>query len=133
MRGKDFHNHMVEKTSLLLASLGWIVSLEFCICRNGVTNFVDVFAAICDFQMAFEIETTPRHIADNCYKAQAVDIPLCIIVPTSKVYRTAVKKTDGVNIKPAGLPIRIFKLTQLQQELMSYLSLIIVANSDTDK
>ena len=133
MRGKMFHNYMAEKTGFLLASLGWCVFLEFNICRNGVTNFVDILGTFHRFQMAFEIETTPRHIVDNCYKAQAVGIPLCIIVPTSKVYEAAVTETNRINIRPAGYPIRIFKLIQLQQGLMSYLSLIITANRDTDK
>ena len=133
MRGKLFHNYMVEKTSWLLAALGWFICLEFCIRRNGVTNFVDIFAVLNGVQIAFEIETTSRHIADNCYKAQAVGIPICIIVPTTKVYNAAVKKTCDIHIDHAGLPIRIFTLHQLEQELTDYLSLFIAANSHTDK
>ena len=133
MRGKTFHNYIVEQTCLLLTSLGWVVFLEYCICRNGVTNFVDILATMYNFNMAFEIETTPRHIKDNCQKAYAVGIPLCVVVPTSKLYKTSVDTTSRLNIQPAGLPIRVFKLSQLQQGLTSYLSLIIAANSNTDR
>jgi len=107
--------------------------LEFGICRNGVTNFVDILATVSDFRMAFEIETTDRHIIDNCHKACAVGLPLCVIVPTSKLYNAAVKKISNLDTAHAGYPIKIFKLSQLKQELTAYLSLFIDANSDTDR
>lgn len=130
MRGKMFHNYMVEKTSRLLAALGWFICFEFCIRRNGVTNYVDIFAVLNGVQVAFEIETTSRHIADNCYKAQAVGIPVCIIVPTAGTYQAAVKKTRNLTVEH---PIQIFTLQQLDQELTDYLSLFIAANSRMDK
>lgn len=133
MRGKEFHNYIVDQTGLILISLGWQIFLEFGVHKNGVNNFVDILATFFDFQMAFEIETTDRHLIDNCYKAYAAEVPLCVVVPTSKLYERAVKKIDNLDIQPAGRPIKVFKLAQLKQELRSYLSLIIRANTDVDR
>lgn len=133
MRGKMFHNYVVEITSRLLATIGWRVYLEYRIRQNGIINDVDILAVLNSCRVIFEIETTARHILDNCYKAQAVGIPLCIVVPTRKVYNAAVKQTRSIALKPAGVPITIFTLNQLPQELTAYLSFFIAANSHTDK
>jgi glutaredoxin-related protein len=129
MRGKVFHNYMVNRTSVLLKTLGWIAFLEYLLCRNGTTNFVDIMGMHSNFQMAFEIETTTRHILDNCRKAEAVGIPLCIIVPTPHIYRIACRQVNTLNGTPGGYSIKVFKVSQLEQGLREYLSFFIAANS----
>ena len=133
MRGKTLHNYMVQQICALLFYLDWQYQLEFMIRRNGITNFLDIYGMYNSFAMAFEIETTDRHIIENCYKAVAVDIPVCIIVPTSRLYRIAHQQIESLNITPGGYQIKVFKLSQLEKELKDCLSLFIAANSDMDK
>lgn len=133
MRGKSLHNHIVAQTAGLLRLLGWIVFFEYLLCRNGITNYLDILGIHSGFQMAFEIESTPRHVIDNCRKAEVIRVPICIIVPTKQVYQSACKQVKSLDITPGGYPIRIFMFHQLEQGFMTYLPLIIAANRQTDK
>ncbi|HBG25843.1 MAG: hypothetical protein A2Y10_08330 [Planctomycetes bacterium GWF2_41_51] len=129
MRGETLHNFMVARTKLFLIGILWKVFTEFKISQNGVINYADILAIYSNLAIIFEIETTSRHIIDNCLKAQAVNIPLCIIVPDTALLKTASAKLDKLDIKPGGCRIKLFRLNQLHNEVTNYLSLFIAANS----
>ena len=82
MRGKPFHNLIVNRTKTILQGFFKCVYLEYRFRRNGVITDFDVFAQENLFALAIEVETTCRHGIDNAKKAAGVNVPLWIIVPT---------------------------------------------------
>ncbi len=133
MRGKPFHNLIVSMAKTILQGFFRCVYLEYRFRRNGVVTDFDVFAQEDLFALAIEVETTCRHGIDNAKKAAAVDVPLWIIVPTQTLRAKLSRRLQLLGLRPGGEPIKIFLLGQLEQEVMNYLSLFIVANKKKDK
>jgi len=129
MRGKVFHNHMVKGAEAVFTHFNWLMYLEHCVRRNGVTTYFDLLAVMPDRLLGCEIETSSRHIIENAQKANAVAIPVWFIVPTRKVRNLAAAKIKQLDITPGGEPIKLLLPSQLEQELMNYLPLTIQANS----
>ena len=133
MRGKPFHNLIVSRVKTILQGFFRCVYLEYRFRRNGAVTDFDVFAQKALFALAIEVETTCRHGIDNARKAAAVDVPLWIIVPTQTLRAKLSRQLRLLELRPGDEPIKIFLLGQLEQEVMNYLSLFIVANKQKDK
>ena len=127
MRGKPFHNLIASRAKTILQGFFMCVYLEYRFRKNGVVTDFDVFAQENLFTLAIEVETTCRHGIDNAKKAAAVDVPLWIIVPTQTLRAKLSRRLQLLGLRPGGEPIKIFLLGQLEQEVMKYLSLFIVA------
>ena len=133
MRGKPFHNLIVSRAKTILQGFFICVYLEYRLRRNGAVTDLDLFAQEDLFALAIEVETTCRHGIDNAKKAAAVDVPLWIIVPTQTLRAKLSRQLRLLELRPGDEPIKIFLLGQLEQEVMNYLSLFIVANKQKDK
>ena len=128
MRGQPFHNLIASRAKTILQGFFRCVYLEYRFRRNGAVTDFDIFAQENLFALAIEVETTCRHGIDNAKKAAAVDIPLWIIVPTQTLKAQLSRRLQLLELRPGGEPIKIFLLGQLEQEVMNYLSLFIIAN-----
>ena len=128
MRGQPFHNLIASRVKTILQGFFRGVYLEYRFRRNGAVTDFDIFAQENLFALAIEVETTCRHGIDNAKKAAAVDIPLWIIVPTQTLKAQLSRRLQLLELRPGGEPIKIFLLGQLEQEVMNYLSLFILAN-----
>ena len=128
MRGQPFHNLIASRAKTILQGFFRCVYLEYRLRRNGAVTDFDIFAQENLFALAIEVETTCRHGIDNAEKAAAVDVPLWIIVPTQALRAKLSRRLQLLGLRPGGEPIKIFLLGRLEQEVMSYLSLFIVAN-----
>lgn len=133
MQGDPLHNYVGNETEGTLTSLDWRVWLEFCVRKETITNYMDIFATKAGLAIGFEIETTARHVLDNCRKAELVGIPLWIIVPNKRVLKSVTNKLSGQHIRPAGHQIKILLLSELKQELTNYISLFIAAYCYQDR
>jgi len=122
MRGKPFHNLMVDDTKATLDRFFEEVGLEYRLRRNNIVTDLDVFARRGSMTLAVEVETTDRHALDNARKAAAVGVPLWIIVPTRALQRRLVRRLAPLGLRPGGRPICVLLLGQLEQALTHYLS-----------
>ncbi len=122
MRGKAFHNLLVQETQSRLAEFFDEVEAEYPIRRGGVVDFLDLFAQGPSGTLAVEVETTLRHALDNARKAAAVEIPLWIVVPTRALRRHLLRQLESLDLGPGGQPICVLLLGELQQALTHYLS-----------
>lgn len=99
MRGKQFHNYLVEQSAIALRNAGFAVELE---CPrtlpDGRLDFFDILATRTPITLACEIETTPRKVMVNVEKAFALALPLWIIVPDRRT-RMAVDKKVAQHCK----------------------------------
>jgi hypothetical protein len=84
---------------------------------NGITDYIDLLIRTDLFDLACEFETTDRHVLDNAAKAEAAELLLWVIVPNEIVKKRTARKLDGTIFRPGGVPIRIFLMGQLFQEL----------------
>jgi hypothetical protein len=133
MRGDPFHNFMVEDVQETASKFFDFACPEYRFSKNGVTNYLDVFARQGLISLAFEVETTSRHAIDNARKASSVGIPLRIVVPTRRLKSEITRKLKPLGLRPGGEPIKILLIGQLEQELTNYLSLFIPANTQNRK
>jgi hypothetical protein len=122
MRGKPFHNLLVQEAKGQLAHFFDEVESEHPIRRGGVVDFLDLFAQGPSGTLAVEIETTLRHALDNARKAAAVEIPLWIVVPTRALRRHLLRRFESLDLRPGGQPVCVLLLGELQQALTHYLS-----------
>lgn len=122
MRGKPFHNLLVQQAKCQLGRFFEQVELEYPICRRGVVDFLDLFASGPSRSLAVEVETTPRHALDNVRKAAAVEVPLWIVVPTRVLRCRLLQQLQPLDLQPGGQPICVLLLGELEQALTHYLS-----------
>lgn len=121
MRGQILHNTMAKDAETTLENYFTQVHPEYKCCKNGIITFFDLFARQQLFVLALQIETTARHGVDNAIKAQAVGIPLWIIVPATKIKIRLSHKLNLLQLNPGGEEIKILLLGQLRRELQTYL------------
>jgi hypothetical protein len=133
MQGDLLHNYLGNETKGTLTNLDWRVWPEFCVEKGAVKNYLDLFATKAGLAIGFEIETTARHVLDNCRKAELVGIPLWIIVPNRRVLKSVANKLVRQHIRPAGHQIKLLLLSQLKQELTKYIALFIAAYCCQDR
>ena len=111
MRGKAFHNRIVEDACKVFESNGWQVFTEYRYQCGGVVTYFDLFAERDCCKIACEVETTIRHLEDNAIKARLAGIELWIVVPTRRLTREAKKRLGD-----AGLVILPDQLSSELQE-----------------
>lgn len=128
MRGKSFHNMIANRARSVAQGFFSSVRTEYRYRRNGAVTDFDIFACERAFVLAIEVETTYRRGIENAKKAASVDVPLWIIVPTRKLKAEFSRRLCLLELRPTGEPIKILLPDELEQELMNYLSLFIVAN-----
>jgi len=87
MRGKAFHNKIVEDACAIFSNHGWQIYTEYRYSKNGVTTYLDLFAVRGNKKIACEVETTIRHAVDNATKALSTGLDLWIIVPSRTLRR----------------------------------------------
>jgi hypothetical protein len=109
-------------TRQILAGFFDEVKVEYGITIDKVTGYFDLFGRRGNLQIAFEVETTIRHVVDNANKASAAGVLLWIIVPERRLRNDARRLLEPLSLKPGGEPIKILLLGELRQELKSYLS-----------
>ena len=119
MRGKAFHNQIVEQAEAIFSSRHWQTSTEHRYRKNGTTTYLDLFAVKGNLEIACEIETTARHAIDNAVKAQSTAIVLWIIVPTRKLRRQIKHKLKSSALIKNHQSIKTILLSQLNTELNS--------------
>ena len=120
LRGDPLHNLMINPAAAVLRRTGTLFFLEYPVrLQNGTTDYVDLLVRTPAFDLALEFETTPRHVLDNAQKAQAAGLILWVVVPNDHVQKSVARKLEGSNLRPGGLPIRIFNVGQLLQELIT--------------
>lgn len=120
MRGKAFHNRIVEEAKMILSNHGWQVCTEHRCRKNGITTYLDLFAVKGNQAVACEIETTSRHAIDNALKAQIAGIVLWIIVPTRTLRRQIEHKLKSSSVIKNHQSIKTILLSQLNTELNSF-------------
>lgn len=121
MRGKLFHNMIVQKARAVFICLNWQVYTEHGVEINGTKYYFDLIAIKEQYKVACEVETTRRHAIDNALKASIVDIPLWFVIPTQDIKRQIADKLKKTSITPGNELIKILLLGQLKQELLDYL------------
>lgn len=93
MRGKALHKYMAQEAAEALISLGFEISAEYPIClANGGKDYIDLVASCCAFDLAIEIETTPRNVLSNATKANELGLQLWIITPNKKISSAVARK-----------------------------------------
>ena len=93
MRGKALHKYISQKTVEGLDSLGFEVSAEYPIClANGGKDYIDLLVSCCAFDLAIEIETTPRNVLSNAAKANELGLQLWIVTPNKKISLAVARK-----------------------------------------
>ena len=118
LRGDSFHNLLVYRVRALLEPAGFAVFLEHPIrLPDGRLNFIDLLACRDQLQLACEVETTARYVAVNAQKAQALDMPLWIIVPTQQLKQAVRRKVDQAVDAPPGASIQFLLPDELPQAL----------------
>lgn len=130
IRGGGFHNHLVSEAARIFQRAGFDVRLE-CPIRlpDGRKDFIDLLVKRQDCSICIEVETTIRHLVENATKADAVGLPLWVVVPTRKVKKAAIKKLCQSHLRPGGLKVYFLLLDELEQRVMKYFPCFPSANS----
>jgi hypothetical protein len=107
MRGKLFHNRIVNEAGDIFIKYDWQVYTEHLFRSGEITTFFDLFAVRDNLRIACEIETTARHAVDNIIKALATGIYLWVIVPTRDISRKIEQKLSllDLDIHPGSISI----------------------------
>ena len=93
MRGKTLHKYMAQKAAEGLTSLGFEVSVEYPIClAGGGKDYVDLIVSCCAFDLAIEIETTPRNVPSNAAKANELGLQLWVVTPNRTISSAIARK-----------------------------------------
>ena len=121
MRGRPFHNKLVKDAEYTFYKFGWETETEWMFCINGITTYFDLFAKTGPLIIACEIETTPRHAIDNLKKAQAMGIPLWIIVPTRVIRRKIRGSLSGEMAFSGDKPVTVILPDELEQCIEKYM------------
>ena len=133
MRGDTFHNFLADEIKAAVSAPVTCVYTEYRVRRCGVVADFDLFLTAGHFVLGIEIETTIRHAFDNIRKADAVDVPLWVVVPTRRLKNRIERRLKNAEITPAGQPIKILLLDQVKPALTNCLSKFIQANMPCEK
>lgn len=129
LRGGNLHNYLVLESEGILQDAGFDTHQE---CPrtlpDGALNFIDLLAERDGFIVCIEVETSARHVLTNAAKAEQLELPLVVIVPTRKVKKAVQNKLNNSSIRPGNRDIYILMLTQLKQELTNCFPLFFSAN-----
>lgn len=127
MRGQAFHNLLVARCDCALQAAGFTTKLE-CPKRlpDGRLDFIDIYATRSDFVVAVEVETSARYADTNAAKADALGLPLWIVVANRAVANAVERRLPLVTA-----PIRILLLPELIAGLTRAGDLIPPANGRT--
>lgn len=130
VRGRSFHNCLVEGAATTLGAAGFAVAAEWPLrLADGRTDFVDLLATRGPVSMACEIETTPRNAAANARKAIGLGLPLLIIVPDRGVRDAVICRLGRVVSGAEQGRVFILLPGQLSQGLTNCLSPFSLANA----
>lgn len=119
IRGDTGHNFVAASVRDAFSQSGFDVALE-CPIRlpDGRRDFVDVLAWKPGCTIACEVETTPRHAAENARKAIIAGLPLWIVTPNWKVRAAVARTLKRASFNLSGSRIKILSLGQLPQALV---------------
>jgi len=130
MRGKAFHNYLVGLADDAFRRTGFDVRLEYGLkLSDGKADYVDLLAQREGLAIICEIETTPRHVLDNLAKAELLDMPVWVVVPSRKVKAKVIRKLQRAGYKSRKEPFQISLPNELQQRLTAYFSSFSPANT----
>lgn len=129
MRGGLLHNHLVAMAAKVFKAFGLEARTE-CPLRlqDGRLDFVDLLVWGGNHAVACEVETTPRHVLANVEKAQALELPLWVIVPNRRICRTVSRKVWRSWSGRVGPVIKFLTIPQLPQAVVDCLPLFSPAN-----
>ena len=91
-------------------------------------DFLDLLVRRDDFLICIEVETSARYVLTNAAKAEQLNLPLIVIVPTRRIKKSIQNKLKKSGIRPAGCNIYILLLSQLKKELTNYFPLFSPVN-----
>ncbi len=129
LRGGKLHNYLVLESECILQDAGFETHQEHPKkLPDGGLDFIDLLVQRGNCLICIEVETSARHVLTNAAKAQQLELPLIVIVPTRKVKKAVQNKLSNSAIKPAGCDIYILLLSQLKQELTNCFPLFSSAN-----
>ena len=129
LRGGTLHNYLVLESEGILQDAGFETHREHPQhLPDGSLDFIDLLVQRGNCLICIEVETSARHVLTNAAKAQQLELPLIVIVPTRKVKKAVQNKLSKSTIKPAGCDIYILLLSQLKQELTNHFPLFSSAN-----
>ena len=129
IRGGAFHNHMVHEADAIFGRAGFRTWLEQAVpLLDNRRDFLDLVVQRGNCTLCVEVETSARHVRVTAAKADALGLPLWIVVPNRKVRQSVVNKLDKVSYRPGGRKIYILLLGQLDQILMNCFPLFSPAN-----
>jgi hypothetical protein len=134
LRGGALHNYLVAQAGEVFRQTGFQVAVEqaFTI-EDGTLDFIDLVARRGNCVICVEIETSARYVLVNATKANALGLPLWIIVPDRKVYAAVTKKLATASYRPAGQEIYILLLSELYQVVKKCFPLFSPVNETTGK
>lgn len=121
MRGKPFHNKIVQEAGSILLSKNWQVFTEHGCKINGSTVYFDLFAIKGPHKLACQIETTSRNVIRNVLGAQAACIPVWFIAPNRKVRKQIITKLNKNHIGLTNKRINVLLLSDMEKELADYM------------
>jgi hypothetical protein len=133
LRGGAFHNYLVAQSGEVFRQAGFQVAVEqaFTI-EDGTLDFIDLVARRGNCVICVEIETSARYVLVNAAKADALGLPLWIIVPDRKVHAAVARKLAKAPYRPAGLKIYILFLSELNQVVTKYFPLFSPVNESRE-
>ena len=118
LRGGELHNHLVCTAEGILHEAGFTTHQEHPQkLSDGRLDFIDLLAQRDDFVLCIEVELSARYVISNAAKAQQLNLPLIVVVPTKRVQKAVRKKLAKTNLRPGGHRICIPLLRQLKQEV----------------
>lgn len=90
MRGSSLHNYLGLEVKTIAESIGCHADLECGLALpDGGKTFLDVVVFKEGRRIGVEVETTTRNVVANAIKAQALELPLVIVVPNRSVQKNA--------------------------------------------
>jgi hypothetical protein len=124
LRGGKLHNFLVLTSERVFQDAGFLTDQESPKrLPDGKLDFIDLIVRRDRILIAIEVETSARNVVSNARKAEQLDSLLWVVVPSRKVQKAVQEKLSKQGIQPAGEPIRVLLLAQLQQEVMKCLPL----------
>jgi hypothetical protein len=131
LRGDALHNLLVERTGEAFRQGGFEVRLEHGIrLSDNRTDYVDLFARRGTSTVVCEIETSARYVLVNVAKAEALGLPLWVVVPNRKVLSAVARRLKRAGYDLRKRPIRILLQAEVHQEVMSSFPLFSAANAE---
>ena len=130
LRGGAFHNHLVHRAEATFARAGCRTWLDYPLpLADGRNDFVDLLVHRGNCLLCVESETSLRHVLANAAKADALGLPLWIVVPTRNVKRAVAGRLENTPYRPGGLRIYVLLLSELPQTVTSCFPLFSAANA----